>query len=105
MENNTLATHDCVHASAFLPVHTNPIRPRRLHVLSKPFSKSSVFIDEGIRFPSYQCGRSVKTRAKVYAFSNENGLMWTVVHWKGVRIIRKALMLKRCPFRKAYAVE
>ena len=47
----------------------------------------------------------MKTRAKVYAFSNENGLMWTVVHWKGVRIIRKALMLKRCPFRKAYAVE
>jgi hypothetical protein len=60
-----------------------------LHVLSKLFSKSSVFIDEGIRFPSY-------------TFSNENGLMWTAVHWKGVRIIRKALI---CPFRKAYAAE
>jgi hypothetical protein len=43
-----------------------------------------------------------RKRVQKYTFSNENGLMWTAVHWKGVRIIRKALI---CPFRKAYAAE
>ena len=93
-----------VHTSvfeSFSTVHTNTKGIRfRNSPPWKAFSKAFVFVGQGVRFPSYQCGHRRK-RIEKYAYSNENGLVWT----GGLRVVVNKMnitVLKCCGYLNLY---